>query len=1266
MPLFNSVPPQYQQTSTGGVNILSQVADGATAVGTIIDTNVAFSTVGAKLLSVQNHGTEKLTVGYSGTTTLTSGLPPAYGDEAITNAADRTFGSTPNWTGTSWSWSGSSWNHTVADTNVTTLAVGQMSTIVAGQYYKVVVLGTTTSTYTYCKITLNGGAVGYINLATGAPAVVQAGATTAGLIIDPQYSTQAQYWWTGSITSITLVPITYYPGLASTTELITNQVDRDFSGTPNWTGTNWAVESGTWAHSVAGANSTTLASQFLTSPITIGKSYKLIITVTTTQALNNNETAAYALKFVIGGYQNNANAGKVGTKTNSYVFVPATGGLNPFSADIVFTPHPYWLGSIDNLSLVEIPIRDPAIRVIDNSSVTYSAPGTFNDINVDPYGVSIGYRALCSRQQDGAPFNVAIGNYSLGNNLTGSGNISIGSNSLSNLTTGSNNISLGSNGNYMIAGSYNVAIGAGILNYNTEGMFNVGIGYYALQIGNYGNNNVALGNFAACWCSSDNNVAIGQQALYQIGRYDYPERLTSTNIAIGYRALRMLSGGTGNIAIGYDAAYPNAVLNNTITLGNSVSPTADNQIILGNSSVTEARTSGAMNALTHGPLTATSAILRGAYADGSGAVGTVLDNTITFATTGAKITSFRNNTVEKAYIDLNGNAYFAGAIGAGTSTLTEQLNVAGSVLFSGYAAAPATAPTVANGGAGTQKYATALNPLKYSVAYTTAHGTTEPGPISSSEISTDNVQVSITNIPTGPAGTTARVIYRNQYGYVKAVVTIADNTTTSYTDDMSYTAWFAVADANTSNTTAGQFKVGSNTAIAIDQSGNVGLGTSIAGGSPRASARINAINTFTVGNVAGMSSNSPALFRTTSTIAPSADASATYYSGHYNTITVDPNNTQPIGGVYGFNHATTLQGSGVVGAADNNVSIANRAPAGNLKALWASGDNNADISGFFYGFQSHVHNWAQDFASQYGGTEPRTHGSIGNVTACRLRVQNANVYNTIDVAQIGVAYLINASFDSTNSGTTAGSNTDTLIGYNFSMITGSPSVIGTSYGVKIDAPNNSGTINNHYGIYLGDQTIAGATNNYAIYSGGGKVYFAGDVTGNSFAGAGTGLTGTAASFTAGTATNATNVAVTDDTATNADYYPTFVSATSGTSGIKISSSKFTYHPSTGIATAVDFVSSSDARYKENILPVMDALAKVNAMRGVHYNRKDDPDKRVEMGMIAQELRQVCPELVWSNTDGMLSISYARVVAVLVEAMKEQTARIKALENLMGH
>jgi hypothetical protein len=65
-----------------------------------------------------------------------------------------------------------------------------------------------------------------------------------------------------------------------------------------------------------------------------------------------------------------------------------------------------------------------------------------------------------------------------------------------------------------------------------------------------------------------------------------------------------------------------------------------------------------------------------------------------------------------------------------------------------------------------------------------------------------------------------------------------------------------------------------------------------------------------------------------------------------------------------------------------------------------------------------------------------------------------------------------------------------------------------------------------------------------------------------------------------------------------------------------------------------------------------ALHKVRSLRGVNYNRTDDEDARLKMGFIAQEVDEVIPEVVDKSTE-LYGIEYANIVALLVEAIKEQ-------------
>ena len=84
---------------------------------------------------------------------------------------------------------------------------------------------------------------------------------------------------------------------------------------------------------------------------------------------------------------------------------------------------------------------------------------------------------------------------------------------------------------------------------------------------------------------------------------------------------------------------------------------------------------------------------------------------------------------------------------------------------------------------------------------------------------------------------------------------------------------------------------------------------------------------------------------------------------------------------------------------------------------------------------------------------------------------------------------------------------------------------------------------------------------------------------------------------------------------------------------------------------------SDERLKENIEVIPDALAKVSALRGVTFTRKDTGEKRT--GLIAQDVAPVLPELVDDSGD-FLSVRYGNTVGLLVEAIKEQSAQIQAL------
>jgi len=92
-----------------------------------------------------------------------------------------------------------------------------------------------------------------------------------------------------------------------------------------------------------------------------------------------------------------------------------------------------------------------------------------------------------------------------------------------------------------------------------------------------------------------------------------------------------------------------------------------------------------------------------------------------------------------------------------------------------------------------------------------------------------------------------------------------------------------------------------------------------------------------------------------------------------------------------------------------------------------------------------------------------------------------------------------------------------------------------------------------------------------------------------------------------------------------------------------------------------YLHSSDERLKQDITPLSNALDKVKAMNGVSFKFKADPS-RVHIGLIAQNVEKTVPEVVTTGTDGMKSVEYANLVAVLIEAVKEQQVIIDGLRN----
>jgi len=93
----------------------------------------------------------------------------------------------------------------------------------------------------------------------------------------------------------------------------------------------------------------------------------------------------------------------------------------------------------------------------------------------------------------------------------------------------------------------------------------------------------------------------------------------------------------------------------------------------------------------------------------------------------------------------------------------------------------------------------------------------------------------------------------------------------------------------------------------------------------------------------------------------------------------------------------------------------------------------------------------------------------------------------------------------------------------------------------------------------------------------------------------------------------------------------------------------------------DLTINSDERLKDNIQPLGSTLDKLHQIEGKTYSLKKDEKHTPKIGVLAQEVQAVFPELVTEGGDGILSVNYQGLVPVLINAINEQEVKIAALE-----
>lgn len=237
--------------------------------------------------------------------------------------------------------------------------------------------------------------------------------------------------------------------------------------------------------------------------------------------------------------------------------------------------------------------------------------------------------------------------------------------------------------------------------------------------------------------------------------------------------------------------------------------------------------------------------------------------------------------------------------------------------------------------------------------------------------------------------------------------------------------------------------------------------------------------------------------------------------------------------------------------------------------------------------------------------------------------------------------------------------TDTMPYYVSGVLAGTTSL--TAYGRTLCGLANADALKTNLG--LGTMAYE-ATTTYMPYAGGA---FTGGISGTtaSFSGAVSG-----ASFAASGALSGSSATISSTgpiiTLADTDWGNRYLHAQGGLMGFLSSGVGWTMYVDNGgnlVATG-NVTAYSDARLKKDVTPIKAATSLVKRMNGYWYTRKDSGAHRV--GVLAQDMQEIVPEVVHEGADGILSVAYGDLVAVLIESIKELEARITELEaNAVG-
>ena len=110
-------------------------------------------------------------------------------------------------------------------------------------------------------------------------------------------------------------------------------------------------------------------------------------------------------------------------------------------------------------------------------------------------------------------------------------------------------------------------------------------------------------------------------------------------------------------------------------------------------------------------------------------------------------------------------------------------------------------------------------------------------------------------------------------------------------------------------------------------------------------------------------------------------------------------------------------------------------------------------------------------------------------------------------------------------------------------------------------------------------------------------------------------------------------------------------------------------PSTGTVTATDFAATSDANLKNVIRNIQNATDKIKSISGVEFTWNNvaknigvSDSEEVQIGLLAHQIKQLYPSMVYTHEDGYMRVNYDKLIPILIESIKELSDKIDSIQG----